>query len=80
MREACAVPQPRIVLRNQTAQYRYPFEYLARTDPACAGRTVIVCADEPGPFARSCPPEEPGTRVRRLRYAGGTGGALAVVD
>jgi hypothetical protein len=78
MREVCAVPEPRIVLRNQTAQYRYPFEYLARTDPACAGRTVVVCEEAPGPLARACPPEEPGTRVRRLRYARATGGALLV--
>ena len=78
MREACAVAEPRIVLLNQTEQYRYPFEYLARTEPACAGRTVIVCEDDPGPFARACPPDEAGTRVRRLRYAGETGGALRV--
>lgn len=78
MRDACAVSEPRIVVRNQTVQYRYPFEYLARTEPACAGRTVVVCAAEPGPLARPCPPDEAGTRVRWLRYAHATGGALRV--
>ena len=78
MRSVCAAPEPRIVLRNETAQFRYPFEYLARTEPACAGKTVVVCAEEPGPFARACPPDEPGTRVLRLRYARETGGALRI--
>jgi hypothetical protein len=78
VRQACAVPEVRIALRNETAQFRYPFEYLARTDPACAGKIVIVCAETPGPFARACPEDEPGTRVRRLRYACETGGALRV--
>jgi hypothetical protein len=77
-RAACALPEPRIALRNETAQFRYPFEYLARTDPACAGKTVVVCAESPGPFARPCPPDERGTRLVRLRYARETGGALRV--
>jgi hypothetical protein len=76
VRAVCALPDPRIALRNETAQFRYPFEYLARTEPACAGKTVVVCAETPGPFARACPPDEPGTRLVRLRYARDTGGAL----
>ncbi|MET0555168.1 MAG: hypothetical protein ABW221_19150 [Vicinamibacteria bacterium] len=78
VRAVCAAPEARIALRNETAQFRYPFEYLALTDSACAGKTVVVCAETPGPFARPCPPDEPGTRVRRLRYARETGGALRV--
>jgi hypothetical protein len=78
LRDACAVPEPRIVLRNETAQFGYPFEYLARTDSACAGKTVVVCTEAPAPFARACPPDETGTRTLRLRYARPTGGALTI--
>lgn len=78
VRAVCALPATRIALRNETAQFRYPFEYLARTEPACGGKTVVVCAENPGPLARACPPDEPGTRLVRLRHAGETGGALRV--
>jgi hypothetical protein len=78
VRAVCALPHPRIALRNETAQFRYPFEYLSRTEPACAAKTVVVCADPPGPFARPCPPDQAGTRLVRLRYARDTGGSLRV--
>lgn len=78
VRAACALPGPRLALRNETAQFRYPFEYHARTLAECAGKDVIVCAEQPGPFARACPAEDAGTRLVRIRYANDTGGALRV--
>jgi hypothetical protein len=61
LRAVCALPEPRIALRNETAQFRYPFEYLARTDPACADKTVVVCAEAPD---RSPDPARPTSQAR----------------
>jgi hypothetical protein len=65
-------------LGNETAIFPFPFAYLATTEPACRGKAVVVCAESPRPFAKTCPPPLPGERRVRLRYAGATGGALAV--
>jgi hypothetical protein len=78
LRQACAGPETRIVLVNDTAMFRFPFEYLATTEEACRGKAVVVCAREPGPAARACPPPEPGARRVRMGYAHAVGGALRV--
>jgi MFS family permease len=78
MRAACATAEPTIVLKNETGMFPFPFEYHARTLPECRGKTVVVCADEPRPLTKLCPPPEASTAVRRLRYADATGGRLAV--
>jgi hypothetical protein len=76
MRAACATPETLVVIRNETEMFRFPFEYLATTEPACRGKTVVVCTPTPRPFTRPCPP--PGTvgRLVRLGYARDPGGAL----
>jgi hypothetical protein len=78
MRLVCAGPEPRVVVVNETAMFRFPFEYLATTEEACRGKVVVVCARDPGPAARACPPPEPGTRQVRVGYANAVGGALRV--
>src|SRR5262249_56754547 len=55
MRAVCTRPQSRIVLRNETEMYRFPFEYLATTEPACAGKEVVVCSIRKGPLKKPCP-------------------------
>jgi 4-amino-4-deoxy-L-arabinose transferase-like glycosyltransferase len=78
MRTVCTVPETHIVLRNETAMYRFPFEYLATSEPACRGKVVLVCAVKEGPFRIACPPTAAGSRLVRLRYARDRGGALRV--
>jgi 4-amino-4-deoxy-L-arabinose transferase-like glycosyltransferase len=78
MRAVCAVPERHIVLRNETAMYRFPFEYLATSEPACRDKVVLVCAVKEGPFKIPCPPAAAGSRLARLRYARDRGGALRV--
>jgi hypothetical protein len=80
MRTVCAAPESQLVLRNDTAMYRFPFEYLAATEPACRGKTVVVCGAAPTPLSRPCPAPAAGSRALRLRYASATGGALAVEE
>jgi len=77
MRTVCAGPEPVIVLRNDTEMHPYPFEYLAVTEAACRGKTVIVCASALQPH-KPCPPTAPNDRLRRLSYASAKGGALRV--
>jgi hypothetical protein len=78
MRAACAGLEPTIVLKNETEMFPFPLEYHAATQPECRGKTVLVCADEPRPFTKPCPPPAAGSRVLRLRYAEATGGRLEV--
>jgi hypothetical protein len=78
MRSVCSSPARVIVLRNETGMFRFPFEYLATTEPACVGRRVTVCAPTPGLFGQECESPPPGTAVVRLRYASHTGGGLLV--
>ncbi len=78
MRVVCAVPERRIVLRNETAMYRFPFEYLATTERACRDKEVVVCALKKAPFRNPCPPPGAGGRLVRLRYARDEGGLLRV--
>ncbi|HEU0104998.1 MAG TPA: hypothetical protein VFT38_02425 [Vicinamibacteria bacterium] len=78
MRAACATSEPTIVLKNETEMFPFPFEYHALTLPECRSKTVVVCADEPRPLTKPCPPPGASTAVRRLRYAEATGGRLAV--
>jgi hypothetical protein len=78
MRAACATAEPTIVLKNETGMFPFPFEYHAATLPECRGKTVLVCADEPRPLTKACPPPGASTAVRRLHYADATGGRLAV--
>lgn len=78
MRAACAGLEPTIVLKNETEMFPFPFEYHAATLPECRGKTVLVCADEPRPLTKPCPPPAPGRRLLRLRYAEATGGRLEV--
>jgi dolichyl-phosphate-mannose-protein mannosyltransferase len=78
MQAACATPEPLVVLRNETEMFPFPLAYIATTEPACRGKTVVVCADTPRPLTKPCPPPTAGERRRRLRYARETGGALAV--
>ncbi len=79
MREVCAAPEPAIVLREEIEMFPFPFQYHAATLPACRGKTVIVCGDAGARLLmKPCPTPAPGTRVRRLRYAEGTGGRVAV--
>ncbi|HEX6737920.1 MAG TPA: hypothetical protein VF310_06610, partial [Vicinamibacteria bacterium] len=68
---------PRLVLRNETAMYHFPFQYLATTEPTCRGKTIVVCAAPPAPQIKPCPPLEEGARLVVLRYAGAKGGELA---
>jgi len=53
------IPERVIVLRNETDMFRFPFEYLATTEPACRGKAVVVCAATPGPLTKACPPPKP---------------------
>ena len=78
MRAACAVPEPVVVLENETNMFRFPFEYLATTEEACRGKRVVVCATAPAPLAHPCPPPAPDARRVRLVYAGAVGGAVRV--
>jgi hypothetical protein len=78
MRVACATAEPTIVLKNETEMFPFPFEYHAATLPECRSKTVLVCADEPRPLTKPCPPPAAGARVVRLRYAEATGGRLVV--
>lgn len=78
VRAACSGPEPRIVLQNETTMFRFPFEYLATTEEACRGKTVLVCAESPGPLANPCPPPSPDTRRVRLRYVNDVGGAVRI--
>jgi hypothetical protein len=78
MREACAATEPTIVLKNETEMFPFPFQYHATTLAACRGKTVVVCADEPRLFTKSCPAPAAGIGVRRLQYAQATGGRLKV--
>lgn len=78
MQAACAAREPLVVLRNETEMFPWPFVYIATTEPACRDKRVVVCADSPRPFTKPCPPPAPDERRVRLRYAGETGGALAV--
>jgi hypothetical protein len=78
MRAACAVPETRLVLRNDTTNYGYPFEYLATTLAPCRGKSVRVCPAVPGPLAPPCPPSTPESALLRLSYAGERGGFLRV--
>jgi len=78
VRALCAGPEPRVVVHNETTLFRFPIEYLATTEAACQGKDVLVCAEEPSPFARECPPPSAGTRLARLHFARDRGGALAV--
>ena len=78
VRAACALPDPVIVLENETNMVRFPLEYHATTETACAGKRVVVCALEPGALMQSCPPPAPGVRRVRLVYAGPDGGAVRV--
>jgi hypothetical protein len=78
MREVCAAPEPAIVLREEIEMFPFPFQYHAATLPACRGKTVVVCGDATRLLMKPCPAPAPGTRVRRLRYAEGTGGRVAV--
>jgi hypothetical protein len=79
-RAICAGPEPLVVVRNRTALFRFPIEYLATTEPLCRGKAVVVCADadRQGPFTRPCPLPTDGARVVRLEYASARGGALAL--
>ena len=74
----CAVPETAIVLKNETEMFPFPLEYHAATLESCRGKTVVVCADEPRPLTKACPPPDAGGRVVSLRYAEPTGGRLAV--
>ena len=74
----CSVPEPVIILWNETAMYPYAFEYLATTDGACHGKTVVVCAPTPNSLTKTCPPRTEAVRLRRLSYASEKGGALRV--
>jgi hypothetical protein len=78
VRAICSGSEPMVVVRNETALFRFPLEYLATTEPACRGKEVLVCADEEQPFTRPCPPAVAGRRLVRLGYARDRGGALAV--
>jgi MFS family permease len=78
MRAACAAAEPTIVLKNETEMFPFPFEYHARALPECRSKTVVVCAEEPRPLTKPCPPPAAGDRVLRLRYADATGGRLTV--
>jgi hypothetical protein len=80
MDAVCSFPERRIVLRNDTVMFRFPFEYLATTEPACRGKEVLVCATLPGQLTKPCPPPEPGVRDVRMLYASTRGGALEVRD
>jgi hypothetical protein len=78
MREVCAATEPTIVLKNETEMFPFPFQYHAATLAACRGKTVVVCADEPRPLTKPCPPAAPGVGVRHIRYAEATGGRLKI--
>jgi hypothetical protein len=79
MHAVCSVPEPLIVLQNATAMYPFPFEYLATTETACVGKTVVLCASVPSSVTgRECPASRPEARIRRLTYATEKGGALRV--
>src|SRR5262249_52369774 len=78
VRAACAAAEGTIVIRNETAMFRFPFEYLASVEPGCLGKTVVVCSEAQTPFTLPCPPAATDRRVVGLHYAGATGGALAV--
>jgi hypothetical protein len=78
MRAACAATEPTIVLKNETDMFPFPFEYHAATLPACRGKAVVVCADEPRPLTKPCPAPASGTGVRHVGYAEATGGRLKV--
>jgi hypothetical protein len=78
MRDACAAAEPTIVLKNETGMFPFPFEYHAANLRECRGKTVVVCAEEPQPLTKPCPPPAAGSGVRRLRYAESTGGRLKV--
>jgi len=78
MNGVCSVPERVIVLRSETAMFRFSFEYLATTEPACRGKAVVVCAATPGPLTKACPPPNPDARLVRLGYASEKGGALRV--
>jgi len=78
MRALCARPEPALVVRNETAMYRFPLEYLASTEPACRAKAILVCAAAPDALARPCPPPAVGTPLLRLRYARERGGALTL--
>jgi hypothetical protein len=78
MQAACATAEPLVVIRNETEMFPFPFAYIATTEPACRDRKVVVCADTARPFTKPCPPAAAGEHRVRLRYAGETGGTLAV--
>jgi len=79
MREACATPEPAIVLREEIEMFPFAFQYHAATLAECRGKTVTVCGDAgPRLIMKPCPLPAEGTRVRRLRYAEGMGGRLRV--
>ena len=78
MRAVCAAPPSVIVLQNDTKMFRFPFEYLATTEPSCRGKTVLVCSADPGPLVKPCPSDTAGSRLVRLQYTGPVGGGLAV--
>ena len=79
MREVCASPESSIVLKEEIEMFPFAFEYHAATLPACRGKKIVVCGDAGRRLImKPCPSAVDGTVVRRLRYAEGTGGRLAV--
>jgi uncharacterized protein (DUF2062 family) len=77
MKAVCSAPDASIVVRNETEMYPWPFQYLAKTEPACRHKTVVVCSAIPPRWTKPCPsPMPPGARLIRLRYAADKGGAL----
>lgn len=71
VREVCAAAAPTAVLHNLTLVLPNPLEYHALTDPACAGKTIVICP------AYGCTAPA-GAQQFQLQYAGEAGGAVTL--
>jgi hypothetical protein len=69
--EACSWPF-QVNLRNQTLILAKPLEYLLKTEPLCAGKSVRLCG-------WNCPPTSPEARTFALRYDAPQGASVALV-
>jgi hypothetical protein len=78
MRTACSVREGQIVIWNETNMHRFPFEYLARSEPTCRAKSIDICTPSPRSFEKLCASPPAGSRVVRFRYAAERGGALRV--
>ena len=71
LRTACSSERQFVALKNQTYLFPESLLSLARTEPACADKRLMVC---PG----TCPPLDSRWRQVVVRYAAYPGGRLAV--